>query len=161
MARAGPRAEDIAQAETELAGAQARADRITDEIRRSVIVTPTTTGFVVRKRVDIGGWVQPGTSVVDLVALDPVHITGPVGEREIRRIAVGQPAAITVDAYPGSTFTGHVTAVVPEADAASRSFPVKVTVPNPDACLKDAQQALTRRRRPAPAVTPVEAHPEI
>jgi HlyD family secretion protein len=135
MARAGPRPEEIAQAEAELAAAEARADRITDEIRRSVIAAPTA-GFVVRKRVDIGGWVQPGTPVVDLIALDPVHVTGPVGEREIRRIAVGQAATILVDAYPGAIFTGQVTAVVPEANAGSRTFPVKVTVPNPDARLK-------------------------
>jgi HlyD family secretion protein len=135
MAQAGPRREEIAQAEAELAAAEARADRITDEIRRSVIAAPTA-GFVVRKRVDIGGWVQPGTPVVDLIALDPAFVTGPVGEREIRRVAVGQSATITVDAYPGATFTGQVTAVVPEANAESRTFPVKVTVPNPDARLK-------------------------
>jgi len=135
MARAGPRAEEIAQAAAELAAAQARADAITDEIRRSAIATPTA-GFVVRKRVDVGGWVQAGAPVVDLIALDPVYVTGPVGEREIRRIAVGQTATITVDAYPGATFTGQVTAIVPEASAASRTFPVKVTVPNPDARLK-------------------------
>lgn len=135
MTRTGPRAEDIAQAEAELAAAQARADRIADEIRRSAITAPAA-GFVVRKRVDLGGWVQPGTPVVDMIALDPVYVTGPVGEREIRRIAVGQPAEITVDAYPGAVFTGQVTAVVPEANPASRTFPVKVTVANPDARLK-------------------------
>jgi multidrug efflux pump subunit AcrA (membrane-fusion protein) len=135
MARAGPRAEEIAQAAAELEAARARADRIADEIRRGSILAPVA-AFVVRKRVDVGAWVQPGTPVVDLVALDPVQLTGPVGEREIRRVQPGQRATATLDAFPGRSFAGTVTAVVPVASAESRTFPVKVTVANPEALLK-------------------------
>lgn len=135
MARAGPRREEIAQAEAELSRAQARADRIEDEIQRSTIRAPIT-GFVVKKHVDVGAWVELGDQIVDLIALDPVFITGPVGEREIGRVRPGQRAALTVDAHPGRHFEGAVTAVVPGADATSRTFPVKVTVKNPDGVLK-------------------------
>ena len=135
MIRAGPRAEEIAQARADLDGARARLDRVADEIRRSTIVAPIS-GYVVRKRVDVGAWVQPGTAVADLIALDPVEITGPVGEREIRQVRVGQAARVTVDAYPGRAFGGRVLAVVPGADPASRTFPVKVAVANPGALLK-------------------------
>lgn len=135
MARAGPRPEEIAQAEAELAQVQARADRIRDEIRRMTVRAPIT-GYVVRKRVEVGAWVQTGDRIADLIALDTVFVTGPVGEREIRRVRAGQPAQIALDAYPGRAFTGTVSAVVPGADAASRTFPVKVTVANPDGLLK-------------------------
>jgi HlyD family secretion protein len=152
MARAGPRAEEIAQAEADLAGAQARADRIADEIRRSTIAAPIS-GYVVKKLVEVGAWVQPGTAVASLIALDPVEVSGPVGEREIRRIRPGQSAQVMVDAYPGRAFTGTVIAVVPSADAASRTFPVKVTVANPDGLLKAGMFArvavVTGRRRTA------------
>lgn len=135
MARAGPRPEEIAQAEADLAQARARADRIADQIRRSTIVAPFT-GFVVRKHADVGAWLQPGDRVVDLFALNPVYVTGPVGEREIRRVRPGQPALLALDAYPGQPFRGAVSAVVPGADPASRTFPVKVTVANPEGLLK-------------------------
>ncbi|MFQ5899640.1 MAG: efflux RND transporter periplasmic adaptor subunit [Candidatus Methylomirabilia bacterium] len=135
LARAGPRQEEIAQAQAELSQAEARAERIEDEIRRTTILAPIT-GFVVKKHVDVGAWVDVGDRVADLIALDPVFITGPVGEREIRKIRAGQKALITLDAYPGRTFRGRVSAVVPGADATSRTFPVKVTVLNPDGLLK-------------------------
>lgn len=135
MAEAGPRPEEIAQARADLAAARARLDRILDELRRSVVVAPIT-GHVVRKHVEVGAWVQPGTAVADLIALDPVEVTGPVGEREIRLVQVGQPAEVTVDAQPGRVFEGRVVAVVPGADPASRTFPVKVAVANPEDRLK-------------------------
>jgi multidrug efflux pump subunit AcrA (membrane-fusion protein) len=135
MMQAGPRPEEIAQAAADLAQAQARADRIVDEIRRTTI-RAAITGYVVRKHVDVGVWLRPGDKVVDLIALDPVFITGAVGEREVPRLRSGQSAAVTVDAHPGRTFRGRVSAIVPGADVASRTFPVKVTVENPGGSLK-------------------------
>lgn len=135
MMQAGPRPEEIAQAEAELAQMQARADRIADEIRRATI-RAAITGFVVKKHVDVGVWLRPGDKVVDLVALDPVFVTGAVGEREIPRLQPGQGATVAVDAHPGRSFGGRVTAIVPGADPASRTFPVKVTVANPGGFLK-------------------------
>jgi multidrug efflux pump subunit AcrA (membrane-fusion protein) len=135
MMQAGPRPEEIAQAEAELAQMQARADRIADEIRRTTI-RAAITGFVVKKHVDVGVWLRPGDKVVDLVALDPVFVTGAVGEREIPRLHSGQGAVVAVDAHPGRSFSGRVTAIVPGADPASRTFPVKVTVANPGGLLK-------------------------
>jgi multidrug efflux pump subunit AcrA (membrane-fusion protein) len=135
MTRTGPRPEEIAQAEAELEQARARADRIADEIRRTTVVAPIT-GFVVKKFVNVGAWLKPGDRVADLISLDPVTVTGAVGEREIDRVRTGSPAAVTADALPGRRFTGRVTAVVPGADVTSRTFPVKVRVPNRDGLLK-------------------------
>ncbi len=135
MAQAGPRPEEIAQADAELAQMQARADRIADEIRRATI-RAAISGFVVKKHVDVGVWLRPGDKVVDLVALDPVFVTGAVGEREISRLRPGQGSTVDVDAHPGRRFGGRVTAIVPSADPASRTFPVKVTVENPGGLLK-------------------------
>lgn len=135
MAEAGPRPEEIAQAEAELARMRARADTISDEIRRTTIRAPIT-GFVVKKHVDVGAWLQAGDKVVDLIALDPVFVIGPVGERDIRRVRPGLPAEMTVDAHPERRFRGTVTAVVPGGDTASRTFPVRVTVENSKGDLK-------------------------
>jgi multidrug efflux pump subunit AcrA (membrane-fusion protein) len=135
MARAGPRAEEIAQAEADLARARARSDMIRDEIRRSVVRAPVT-GYLVKKHVEAGAWVQAGGRIADLVVLDPVYVTGPVGEREIRLVKEGQAAALALDAYPNQAFAGTVTAVIPDADPTNRTFPVRVTVRNPDGLLK-------------------------
>ena len=135
MAREGPRPEEITQAEADLAQATARVERIQHETRQATIRAPIS-GHVVKKHVEAGAWVQPGTAVVSLIALDPVFVTGPVGERDIARVRTGQPAQVTADAYPGQVFSGTVTAIVPGADTGSRAFPVRVTLRNPDTRLK-------------------------
>src|SRR5918992_1324732 len=135
MAQAGPRPEEISQAEADVAQAQAGADRIADEIRRTTI-RAAITGHVVKKHADVGVWLRAGDKVADLIRLDPAFITGPVGELEVARIRPGQSATVTVDAHPGRAFGGRVTAIVPEADPGSRAFPVRITVENPESLLR-------------------------
>jgi multidrug efflux pump subunit AcrA (membrane-fusion protein) len=145
MMRTGPRPEEIAQAEADLAQAHARAERIADEIRRATVRAPIT-GHVVRKHADVGVWLRAGDKVVDLIALDPVFVTGPVGERDVPRLRAGQPATVVVDAYAERAFQGRVAAIVPDANPASRTFPVRVTLANPDGLLKAGMFARVRVR---------------
>jgi membrane fusion protein (multidrug efflux system) len=58
------------------------------------------------------------------------------------RIAVGQTVTATVDAFPGRTFNGVITAVSPAIDPQSRSFTVEARVKNPDALLKPGMFAV-------------------
>jgi len=129
-AEAGYRQEDVAKAEAELRQAQATLERIQDEIAKTTIRSPLT-GFMVKKHVEIGQWVDKGGRVADLVDLATVRIVTLVAERDIGQIRVGDVATITVDAYPGRTFTGRVSHIVPQADLQSRAFPVKIAVDNP------------------------------
>jgi RND family efflux transporter MFP subunit len=58
------------------------------------------------------------------------------------QVAIGQRVTATVDAYPGKTFEGRVTAVNPQISAESRSFAVEARVPNSDAVLKPGMFAV-------------------
>jgi HlyD family secretion protein len=140
LLQAGPRAEEIAQAEAEHRRATFVVERLGDELRRMTIVAPFT-GFLVRKRVEIGAWLRPGDPVADLIDLDPVVVVGPVNERETSRLRSGARARVTLDAYPDRTFSGELTHVVPQADRESRAFPVKVRVRNPEHLLKSGMFA--------------------
>lgn len=140
LLEAGPRPEEIAQAEAEYQRAQAVIERVEDELVRMRIVAPLT-GFLVRKRVEVGAWVGPGAPIADLISLEPVYVVGPVNEREIGQLRLGGPARVTLDAYPGRTFRGEVAQIVPQADPQSRAFPVKVRIANPEALLKSGMFA--------------------
>jgi len=135
LTRSGARAEDIAMAEAEHEEARARMDAVAYEIDRSTLRAPIS-GFIVRKHVDVGDWVNAGEPVADLVDLDPVFAAGPVGERKIARLRTGLPANVTLDAFPGEVFSGEVAHIVPQADTRSRSFPVKVQLANARGRLK-------------------------
>lgn len=140
LLEAGPRAEEIAQAEAEYLRAAATVERLEDELRRMRIVAPLT-GFLVKKRVEVGAWLKVGDPVADLIALDPAYVVGPVSEREVGRLSRGVRARVTLDAYPDRTFAGEVTHIVPQADPQSRAFPVKVRIRNPNHLLKSGMFA--------------------
>jgi HlyD family secretion protein len=143
LLEAGPRSEEIAQAEAEYRRATIAVERLEDERRRMTILAPIT-GFVIRKRAEVGAWVRPGDPVADLIDLEPVYVVGPVSEREVGFLRPGARAQVTVDAYPGRTFDGEVAQIVPQADPQSRAFPVKVRVENPQHLLKSGMFARVR-----------------
>ncbi|MCH7725654.1 MAG: efflux RND transporter periplasmic adaptor subunit [Planctomycetes bacterium] len=83
--------------------------------------------------------------------LDPVEIKVSVPERYIVQLqqsldtAVRKrnwPAAsVKIDAVSGQMFAGQVRAIVPRANLRTRSFPVRVVVPNPGHVLKPGMLA--------------------
>jgi len=85
--------------------------------------------------------VKTGDPIAELVDLNPVYANGPVGERKISLLQKGLTATVVVDALPGRSFAGTVTQIVPRADPRSRTFPVKVRIPNEDGRLKSGMLA--------------------
>lgn len=103
--------------------------KIADELRRTTVIAPFA-GYIVKKHVEIGQWVEEGGKVADLVDIDTVYVVIPVNERDIGKIRRGDEATLTVDTYPGQTFRGQITHIVPQADVTSRNFPVRIKVDN-------------------------------
>ena len=73
------------------------------------LVAPVS-GQVVNRQVDLGSYVAPGTQLMAIVP-DHVWITANFKETQLRRMKVGQPVTIKVDAYPDVEFKGHVDSV--------------------------------------------------
>lgn len=104
-------------------------EKVADQIRRTTVVAPFS-GYMVKKHVEVGQWVEEGGEVADLVDIDTVYVVIPVNERDVGKIRKGDAATVTVDAYPGRAFEGRIAYIVPQADVSSRNFPVKVRVDN-------------------------------
>jgi len=63
----------------------------------------------VEVRVGVGDRVRPGETVIVLATLDQLYArTVDLTELDVVRVAVGQPATVSVDALPGREFTGVV-----------------------------------------------------
>jgi len=69
-------------------------------------------GIVSERNVRPGQLVSPGTQVISLVQSD-VWVQANYKETQVRHILPGNPAEITVDAFPGVTFYGKVQQVSP------------------------------------------------
>lgn len=65
---------------------------------------------VVNKRVEEGMNVQPGQTLLSIVQVEDVWVTANFKETQLRRMKVGQPVTISVDAY-GREYRGHVDSI--------------------------------------------------
>jgi Cu(I)/Ag(I) efflux system membrane fusion protein len=59
-----------------------------------------------------------------------------VAERDMGLIREGQKAQVTLKAFPDQPIAGTVAFVYPELDAATRTVPVRIILPNPDGRLR-------------------------
>ncbi|MEE8219556.1 MAG: efflux RND transporter periplasmic adaptor subunit [bacterium] len=130
-----------AQAAAErVAEAQAVVARLEDELAQTSITAPFD-GVVVKEHTEVGQWLNRGDPVVELLDLSTVDVIVPVPERHIAQVRRGEAASLILDALPGRSFTGQVSQVIPQANAESRTFPIKVQVANPDGLIKSGMFA--------------------
>ncbi len=84
------------------------------------------------RNVDLGQYVGVGASLATLQRLDPIYVDFPAPEEALASLAVGDDATITVDALPGRSFTGRVTAIDARVSADSRNVIARAEFANPD-----------------------------
>jgi len=107
-----------------------------------VVVIAPFAGYVSARRVAAGEFVQPSTAVVTLLRIDPLRLQLTIPSVQAGDIAAGQAVIARVDAFPGKTFEGKISAVNPQIAAESRSFVVEARVPNPGGQLKPGMFAV-------------------
>lgn len=114
---------DLAQSRSDLAKAQVRSNQI--QLGYTDIEAPFA-GWIVERHIKQAEFVQNGTALFRLSDFDPLEVPIQVPERDLGRLAVGQPAYLTVDAFSGERFDARVLRVSPVVDAATGT--VKVTL---------------------------------
>lgn len=120
----------------------------TREPRPTLIFRSPASGFVIEKRVVAGMRVAPGDTLYRLADLGVVWVEGDVYEPDVPFVRVGSRATVSLDAWPGETFTGRITYIHPTLDPATRTVRVRLELPNPHGRLKPGMYAnveLSRR----------------
>jgi RND family efflux transporter MFP subunit len=80
--------------------------------------------------------VEPSTRLYTLADLSRVWVEAEVFQTDVSSLKPGDAAQITVDSYPGRTFTGHIEEILPQIDMATRTVRVRLAVANPGIKLK-------------------------
>jgi membrane fusion protein (multidrug efflux system) len=154
------------QGETALELSRSRAEAAsarlaeTQRAQRDAEVTAPFDGMVAQRYVSVGEFVQPGTRLFELVALDPIEVEFRVSEIDSSRVKPGQVVGVRVAPYPDETFEATVTVVAPTIDPMTRTLRVKGTLPNPGTRLRPglfARADLGVARREAVLMIPEEA----
>jgi membrane fusion protein, multidrug efflux system len=120
---------DAAQATRD--SAAAAVERTKAIIAQKTIVAPFP-GRLGISKTDVGQYVAVGFSLVTLQQLDPIYVDFSTPEQSLRTLAVGQEAQLTVDALPGRTFVGKVSAIDARVNQDSRNILVRAVFDNPD-----------------------------
>lgn len=106
---------------------RAEQQRQAARLRRHRLSAPFA-GVVSRKLVEQGEWVQPGQTVVELIATTQLRVDFQVPQTVYAKLDQTESIRIRLDALPGQTFEGRIEAVVPVTDQASRTFLIRVAV---------------------------------
>jgi HlyD family secretion protein len=109
---AGSRSEDIAAARAAMISAEARLAQAKATLERREIRAPYA-GEILQVKARAGEYYTPGASEAPVVLGDTsrLRVRMDVDERDIGRVALGQPAYAVADAFPGAKYTGKVTEI--------------------------------------------------
>jgi multidrug efflux pump subunit AcrA (membrane-fusion protein) len=120
-----PAALELAQAR--LKNAQDQADAARSNLVDLQLKAPFA-GTVSQVSIHSGEWAIPGQPVLSLADLDHLRIeTTDLSERDVPKIAIGQPVTILVEAL-NQTVTGHVVQIAPLADTLGGDVVYKTTI---------------------------------
>ncbi len=126
---------EVDQRNSDAASAMANADAQRALIAQKTIRAPFDGVLGIRKA-NLGQFLNPGDPIVSLQSLDPIYLDFTLPEQRIDQISEGTQIRASVDALPGKTFTGAITAIEPQVDANTRNFAVQATLRNPDRSLR-------------------------
>ena len=100
-------------------------------VRRAVEIDSPMSGYIIERNALPNMYVQPDTRLFTITDLSKVWIYAAVFQDEIGKIRPGDPATVTVDAYPGTNFDGRVDFIQPQIDPMTRTAKVRCEFNNP------------------------------
>ncbi len=101
------------------------------KVSREIEIDSPVSGIVIDRKAFPNMYVEPSTKLYAVADLSTVWVYAEVFQNEIGKVKVGNPASVTVDAYPGETFPARVSFIWPEVDRTTRSARVRLEIPNP------------------------------
>ena len=144
---------DLDSAKASYEGAVAQVDQASaalsqaqTNLRYANIVSPID-GVVVDRQYDVGQTVAASFQAPTLFSiaqdLTKMQVQADVDQSDIGRVAIGQLARFTVDAYPDEEFRGRISQIRLNASVNQNvvSYPVIIEVPNPDEKLRPKMTA--------------------
>ena len=125
---------EVAHANLELRTAE--LDNAKYNLDRTKISAPFT-GFITRRYVAEGSWVEKGDKIFDMVDTSKVEVIAEIPEHLISAATKGKIAQLEFDAYIGKKFEGVIASLAPKANPKTRTFPVRIEMDNPGHAIKD------------------------
>ena len=108
----------------------------TGEVQQELEVDSPVSGYITERNALPSVAVQPEMRLYTIADLSTVWVQAQVFQNDLERIKIGAPATLSVNTYPGRTFTGRVDFIYPQVDMETRTAKVRVVFSNPALQLK-------------------------
>lgn len=105
-------------------------------------------GYVSRLDVRAGAQVNASQPLLEIAMLDPVWIVAEYQQSQASQLTVGSRVTATTRSWPGKTFQGAVSELLPELNAATRTLKARITLENPDTLLRPGMYLNVRLAQP-------------
>ncbi|MDE2019593.1 MAG: efflux RND transporter periplasmic adaptor subunit [Patescibacteria group bacterium] len=104
---AGSTQDDIDAQQAQVEQAQANLQNIQVKIAQASLVSPIS-GTITTQNAKVGQVAVIGTPVTSIISNNNLEVDADVPEVDIGKVQIGNPVDITLNAFPGETFTGKV-----------------------------------------------------
>jgi RND family efflux transporter MFP subunit len=116
---------------------QALADlKRTGKVQRNITIDSPAAGYITDRQALPNAYVQPDTRLYTIADLSTVWVYADVFQDAVGRLRPGDPAQVTLDAYPGRIFYGRIDQILPQVDPTTRTVRVRLVFRNPGIALK-------------------------
>jgi RND family efflux transporter MFP subunit len=117
--------------QSELAKLKESGKPITD-----LTINSPVTGYIIERNALPNMYAEPSTKLYTVADLSRVWVYAQIFQNDIGRFKPGDTAQITVDSYPGRTFSGQVEEILPQVDMATRTARLRLDIANSGLKLK-------------------------
>jgi membrane fusion protein (multidrug efflux system) len=145
--------------EAQLKSSGADLGALAAQIDRKIVRAPFSGKLGIRT-VNIGQYLNPGTSLTVLEAIDAVYVDFTMPQQRLADLKVGMPIRVTIEGAGGLSSDGTIAAIDPTLDATTRTLRVRASVPNKEEKLRPgmfATVAIVLPQRAAVVAVPATA----
>jgi Cu(I)/Ag(I) efflux system membrane fusion protein/cobalt-zinc-cadmium efflux system membrane fusion protein len=105
------------------------------QVQQELEIDSPVSGYITERHALPNLTLQPDTHLYTIADLSIVWVLAQVFQNDLGRIRVGEPAALSMDSYPGKTFRGRVDFIYPDVDVTTRTARVRLVFSNANLAL--------------------------
>jgi RND family efflux transporter MFP subunit len=106
------------------------------KVQHGIEIDSPVSGYITERNALPNQYVQADSKLYTIADLSTAWVYANVSQTDVGRLKSGNPATVTVDAYPGRLFRGRIDQILPQVDPVTRTVRVRLVFNNPGVVLK-------------------------
>lgn len=119
---------NVERAQLNIRATEAQIKQLKKQIANTTVTAPFA-GIVTEKMVEKGSVVSIGSPIAKITDISALKLVVDVPEKAINQFRTGQSIAVSTEVYPEAHFTGRISMIAAQGNAA-HNYPVEITVNN-------------------------------